>query len=135
MANVGGVSVLAALLVEEIRARRRTAGASSSTLRHTGRPDAPERTRASSRLTLQQRISARLSAIEASDPDRISKGLHIFLEAVLLEEFGNEVVGDPAFQTLLASVQELMMSSDELVEPIRDAMAELLGPRAQSRQP
>lgn len=134
MANVGGVSVLAALLVEEIRARRRTAGASSSTRRHTGHPDVPERTRASSQLTLQQRISARLGAIDASDPDRISKGLRVFLEAVLLEEFGSDVVGDPAFQTLLASVQELMMSSDELVEPIREAMAELLGPRAQSRR-
>jgi len=77
-------------------------------------------------LTLQHRIAARLGAIEAADPDRVSKSLRIFLEAVLLEEFGSDLVEDPAFHDLLAAVHASMMSSEQLAEPIQAAMSDLM---------
>ena len=127
MSNVGGVSVLAALIVQEIRARQRTSEASSAVRRNAvGRGVAQRRAPAASQLTVQHRIAARLGTIEAADPDRISKGLRIFLEAVLLEEFGSDLVEDPAFHDLLAAVHASMLSSEQLAEPIRAAMSDLL---------
>lgn len=126
MPNVGGVSVLAALIVQEIRARRRTSEASSAARRNAVGRGVAQRAPAASQLTVQHRIAARLGTIEAADPDRVSKSLRIFLEAVLLEEFGSDLVEDPAFHDLLAAVHASMMSSEQLAEQIRAAMSDLV---------
>lgn len=120
MSHVGGVAALAALIAQEVRARRRAA----SPDRQGGPP--PSR-RASAQLTLQQRIASRLGAIDADDPDRDGKGLKVFLEAVFLEEFGAALIDDPSFHELLANVHASMMGSEALARPIRAAMSDLLG--------
>lgn len=126
MPDVGSVSILAALLVQEIRARGRTPGAASPAGRRNDPREAAEAAQAGSILTLQQRITARLRVVEPDDPDRISKGLRIFLEAVLLEELGSDLVDDPAFHTLLTTVHGSMTNSDALAGPIQAAMSDLL---------
>ena len=128
MSNIGSVSALVALIAQEVNARRRSklereqpaGGHPSSQSSHASQKE-------ESQLGLQQRIVQRASAIDPSDPDRDSKGLKVLLEAVLLEAFGDELVEDPAFHELLARVHSSMVRSEALADPIRKAMAELLG--------
>lgn len=121
MSNVTGASLLATLIAQEIRTRRRAVS--------THRPEpagAGDRPTADAQQALQQRIANRLGAIDANDPDRHGKGLKVFLEAVLLEEFGSELAEDPAFQQVLVEVHTAMLASPELAPLLRDAMAHLL---------
>lgn len=129
MPPVDGASVLAALISQEIgAARRRRSLVDQQPV--DPRVDsqgnqAPQQVR--DELTLQQRIARRASSIDGADPDRHSKGLKLFLEAVLLDEFGSELVEDPSFHDLLARVHASMMKSEALADPIRRAISELFG--------
>lgn len=127
MSNIGGVSVLAAIIAQEIRARRRATSPGGTGGHPSPRLDPGEGPLASAQLTLQQRIASRLKAIDGGDPDRHGKGLRIFLEAVLLEEFGTGLIEDPSFHQLLTDVHTAMMTSEALAQPIRSAMSDLLG--------
>lgn len=122
MADVGGVHIIASLIAQEIRKR----GRSPIAAKNSAQQEAAGADRVATKLgRLQRRITDRLVAIEPSDPDRYAKGLRVFLELVLVEELGSDLIEDPAFVDLLASVHGSMLSCPELAEPIRVAMSSL----------
>lgn len=62
---------------------------------------------------LRGRITARLGALPA-DERGSSRAARIFVESVLVWEFGDEVLHDPTFSDLLAQVQDSLTGDPEL---------------------
>jgi hypothetical protein len=78
-------------------------------------------------------MARRLATIEATDPDRRRKAFRVFLESVLLDEWGSQLINDPAFQQLVDQVQSQMTSEAQLRTLMGQAADRLLAgtlPRA-----
>lgn len=71
-------------------------------------------------------LASRVSVIHKDDPDRERKALRVFLEAVLLDEFGAGLADDPRFQEMLDHVQEQFASDPELANAASLAARQLL---------
>ena len=79
-------------------------------------------------------VARRVQAIDPDDPDRPRKAFRVFLESVLLAEFGEHLVNDAGFHQLVDSVHSEMDSDAELARSIRDATDVMLaGARPGSR--
>ena len=84
---------------------------------------------------LDQLISQRMAAIPADDPDRRRKAFRLFLESVLLNELGENLLNDPGFAQLIDTVQLQMESMPETAATIQEATRLLLdGARPASRR-
>lgn len=75
-------------------------------------------------------VARRVQALDRDDPDRHRKAFRVFLESVLLAEFGAGLVNDAGFHRLVDDVQAEMQSDRELAAQIRGAATSLLGERA-----
>jgi hypothetical protein len=67
----------------------------------------------------------RIQALLPDDPKRKEKAIRVFLEAVLLNEFGGQLANDPSFLEMLRSVQD-QMRADALVSTAANQLAEIL---------
>ena len=84
---------------------------------------------------LDQLISQRMAAIPPDDPDRRRKAFRLFLESVLLNELGENLLNDPGFSQLIDTVQLQMESMPETAATIQEATRLLLdGARPASRR-
>lgn len=96
-------------------------------LRERGRATVSTPAQASS--SQQGRISGTLAqrvlAIAPDDPDRRQKAVRMFLQAELLREFGEGLLNDPQFGTMLDAVQE-QMAQDENIAAAVSALGDLL---------
>lgn len=72
-------------------------------------------------------IARRVTGINAADPDRRRKAFRVFLESVLLDEWGAHLINDPGFQQLVANVQVQMESNAELQRLMNQAADQLIG--------
>src|SRR5689334_11803438 len=63
---------------------------------------------------LRARLHERLRALDPDDPRRQHKAKRLFLEAVLAQEFGNELPLDRRFDDMLDSIQDTISTSPEL---------------------
>lgn len=71
-------------------------------------------------------VAQRIRSIAADDPMREKKAFRVFLETVLLSELGQELLGDPAFSTMVDHVQAQMESDPDLARASTDAARLLL---------
>jgi hypothetical protein len=71
-------------------------------------------------------VAQRIRSIAPEDPQRERKAFRMFLETVLLSEFGQSLVGDPAFVQMVDQVQGQMEKDPELAQASRDAARLLL---------
>jgi hypothetical protein len=71
-------------------------------------------------------VAQRVRSIAADDPMREKKAFRAFLETVLLSELGQELLGDPAFSTMVDHVQAQMESDPDLAKASIDAARLLL---------
>jgi hypothetical protein len=113
------VAVIQQQLASRVPAAPKTAG---------GRPQ--ERAAARARYTpdrLAPLIAQRVGQIGADDPQRGRKALRVFLEAVLLAEFGERLVNDSRFHQLVDDVQLAMESDATCAALIERALSKLLG--------
>ena len=69
--------------------------------------------------TVQQAMARRIRSIAPDDPGFLEKAALVFVESVLLAEFGEELLNDPAFRDLAAQVQSAMISNTEIREDLR----------------
>jgi len=76
--------------------------------------------------TIAATIAARVRALAQDDPFKERKVFRIFLESVLLREWGPAVREEAAFQTLLEKVQRLMESDPSLQAAMQRAGRMLL---------
>ncbi|MBL8515564.1 MAG: hypothetical protein JNM76_01235 [Betaproteobacteria bacterium] len=67
-----------------------------------------------------------MAALTESDPDRHRKAFRIFLESVLLQEFGLALMNDAGFQRIVDQVHEQMLNDPELGPSVADASTLLL---------
>lgn len=67
-------------------------------------------------------ITLRINQIDKLDPDRVSKAFRIFLESILIAEFGSQLINDPRFFQMIDSIKSQMQGDFELSEMIKSAM-------------
>lgn len=72
-------------------------------------------------------IARRVAALDKADPDRRRKAFRVFLEAVLLQEWGAQLINDPGFQQVVDSVQGQMEADAPLSRLMNEAGDHLLG--------
>ena len=69
---------------------------------------------------------SRIGALAAADPDRHRKAVRIYLEAVLVQEFGDGFVATHELPGLLDAVQSQMALDPQLAAAAREAAEHLL---------
>ena len=76
-------------------------------------------------LALRSKVAQRVAALDPDDPRKREKAVRMFLESVLLTEFGDAVINDPAFYKVVQEVQ-MAMESDANVRLKLDALVHSL---------
>lgn len=71
-------------------------------------------------------IQRRIKGIAKDDPKRGKKAFRVFLEAVLLSQFGDHLINDPQFQQMVEDVQAAMESDNDVKMMIDSAIDSLL---------
>jgi len=72
-------------------------------------------------------VALRVRSIDPDDPGRERKAFRMFLDAVLLAEFGEQLINDAGFYQLVEQVQQHMEADPDLAASIHDAATMLLG--------
>ncbi len=71
-------------------------------------------------------IAKRVGALEKADPERGRKAFRIFLESILLNEFGDNLINDPGFYQMVDDIQIQMEKSPEITALMQQAITQLL---------
>ena len=71
-------------------------------------------------------LALRLAALRRDDPQRARKALRLFIEAVLLDEFGAELILSADFERLVDRALPAIEADDSLRETLAQAMKDLL---------
>ncbi|MBB5016835.1 uncharacterized membrane-anchored protein YjiN (DUF445 family) [Chitinivorax tropicus] len=106
------VSIIRKQLVED-QSRQRTRRATNSSP-----PQALSR-------SIEQRVSSSLAAVTHDDPDRKHKGIKAFIEAVLLNELGDQLLNDPAFYQMADTITRQILASPALSDAVTTVVAHL----------
>jgi len=72
-------------------------------------------------------VAQKIEAIDAGDPRRRQRVFRAFLEGSLLEMFGVEAMGEPAFQHVLDQVEHAMSDSPDMALGVDRLTDRLLG--------
>lgn len=70
-------------------------------------------------------VAQRIQALAKDDPQRKRKAVRIFLESLLLEHMGPELLRDPSFAALVDTVHG-QMEQDREIAAAADALGEIL---------
>jgi len=65
---------------------------------------------------LRKKIISMLQAVDVNDPKRDQKMMHIFVENVLIWQFGEELLNDSTFAQLLGDVEETLKREPTIVQ-------------------
>lgn len=125
---ISNLHQLAGLIRSELAAARKGAPVARNRVRA---GDAP--VRAGARYTsaaLPGLISARVARLEAGDPQRRRKATRIFIEAVLLAEFGEHLVAEAGFHDLIEQIQTAIEQQADGRALLEEAGRQLLGESA-----
>lgn len=71
-------------------------------------------------------LASRLAALRPDDPQRTRKALRLFIEAVLLDEFGAALILDADFQRLVDHALSALEADASLGDTLTQAVKELL---------
>jgi len=80
------------------------------------------------RLSLPQRLAHQIAAIDPDDPRRGRKAFRAFIELRMLDEFGENLRNDAAFQQLVDDVVNTMQEDAGLRSDIDEVIKNLLPP-------
>ena len=117
---VGSVSQLVTVIRAQLSARAPAAAAARAV-----RGDVAAAGRQAER-NLAGLIELRIRQIAPGDPQRGRRAFRVFLGAVLLSHFGEELMHDPKFYQLLGDVQDALEADPASSLLVRDAIAQLL---------
>jgi hypothetical protein len=90
---------------------------------HSARPQGPRTTKAAASHVAT--LASRLSALRPDDPQRTRKALRLFIEAVLLDEFGGALILDADFQHLVDNALSALEADESLGPMLSQAAKEL----------
>jgi hypothetical protein len=125
--NSEGVQALAAIMRAQVQALARPVTTATPALGAgvvAGESKPSKRTKSED---LAARLARRVRAIDPADPDAGDKAMHVFLESVLLAEFGDHLINDPAFHQIVDAVHQQMRGNAELMVMMEKAARALLG--------
>lgn len=71
-------------------------------------------------------VARRVQALDPADPDRPRKAFRVFLESVLLAEFGSDLINDAGFHRLVEDVHAEMAADPELAGKVASAATRML---------
>ena len=71
-------------------------------------------------------IGQRIKAIDRDDPNRGRKTFRVFLESILLSEFGEDLINDPQFYRIVDDVQHQMETDPSTQGTVSIAIQELV---------
>jgi hypothetical protein len=71
-------------------------------------------------------VARRVQALDPADPDRPRKAFRVFLESVLLAEFGDDLINDAGFHRLVEDVHAQMAADPELSGKVALAATRML---------
>jgi hypothetical protein len=110
------------------RADAATSTATRSTKSQAGQPAKPRAPASGAQRVenLASAIARRITAIDKADPDRRRKAFRVFLESVMLDEWGPQLINDPGFHQLVDNVQAQMETRPDLRELMQEAASRLL---------
>lgn len=121
MIRIDSTSQLLSIIRQQANSVSR--GPASSARAKTQAPGATKERKAS--RNLGELIAQRVLAIDPDAPHRKQQAFHAFLEAVLIHEFGDELINDPAFYRWIDEIQH-SMEQDEHLRTAMDRAADLL---------
>jgi len=122
--NSDGIQALAAIMRAQVRALGQPIATAASAPPVRGEGKTSKRSRSED---LAARLARRVRAIDPSDPDAEGQAMRAFLESVLLAEFGEHLINDPAFHQIVEAVDQQMRGNAELSAMMAVATASLLG--------
>jgi len=79
-----------------------------------------------SNRSISKLIAQRVKSIRPDDPKRGKKVFRIFLESVLLNEFGEQLIDDTVFYQMVDEIQEAMEADIRTAAAINTAVSTLL---------
>ncbi len=82
---------------------------------------------------IQELVALRVRALSPEDPQRRRKAFRLFLEGVLLQEFGRDRLDDKGLGELVDSVMQRMEEDAQLIQAMQDAGDVLLADAAPRR--
>ena len=124
--GVDGIEPLAAIIRRQVASLARPAAGANAAAAETLADEARGRKRSKGQ-DLASVVARRVRAIDPADPDASGKAFHVFLESVLLAEFGDHLINDPAFHQMVENVQRQMAGNPDLAAMMEKASAALLG--------
>lgn len=80
-----------------------------------------------SNRSISKLIAQRVKSLRPDDPNRGKKAFRIFLESVLLNEFGEQLIDDTVFYQMVDEIQEVMEADIRTATAINTAVSTLLG--------
>jgi hypothetical protein len=116
MTSIDSTGRLLAQMREQVAAVARTAPAMKTTAGR-GPSSGPK----AAPRDIADLVAQRVLAIDPQDIDRKRKAFRIFLEAVIVDEFGNGLINDPAFHQMVDTVQQTMERKAALKSAIEKA--------------
>jgi len=135
MTRIDTHSALAAVIRRQVKSLARPSGSgaaskSGSSLGEGGAATANGDLPAGDIATL---VARRVSSIDPDDPNRSRKAFRVFLESVLLAEFGSDLINDAGFHQLVEDVHSQMEADRDLAPGMDAAAARMLAPRHAAR--
>lgn len=122
MDPISNVGHLVEVLRKQLTESQKNTGATVKAARTSGATQAAGRP---SVEDLKKKVREKLRRIDVSDPTFKQKSVHVFLESVLLWEFGERLMDDPKFYALLDDVQSSMESDPAVSESLSTLMSKL----------
>jgi hypothetical protein len=113
MDSINGLNPVMEALRRQLAERSAKLDKASKTAPGT-RSNRSDRARSTSTPELRQRVTGRLRALDPDDPQWEQKAGKLFLESVLLAEFGDQLLEDPGFATLIDEVNYTLQSQPEI---------------------
>ncbi len=109
--NSDGIQALAAIMRAQVQAlgKPTTTSVPAAPVRGDGKAN-----KRSKSEDLAARLARRVRAIDPSDPDAQGQAMRVFLESVLLAEFGEHLINDPGFHQIVEGVYQQMQGNAEL---------------------
>lgn len=80
--------------------------------------------------TLRQTLARRIKAVDAHDPRFQEKATALFVESILLSEFGDGLVNDAGFRIMIRDVAGAMSADPATADELARLFAELGAPGA-----
>lgn len=74
--------------------------------------------------SVRETLRQRLRALDPSDPRHASKAMRVFVESVLVAEFGDSLINDPKFRDLIDDVTVAMLANGALTADLQSLAAQ-----------